>query len=56
MIKPIALIVLDGWGIAPPGPGNAISLARLTNIPKYWNNYPHTELSASGISVGLPEG
>jgi 2,3-bisphosphoglycerate-independent phosphoglycerate mutase len=56
MVKPIALIILDGWGIAPPGPGNAISLARLTNIPKYWNNYPHTELVASGISVGLPEG
>jgi 2,3-bisphosphoglycerate-independent phosphoglycerate mutase len=56
MIKPIALIVLDGWGIAPPGPGNAISLARLTNIPKYWNNYPHTELAASGTPVGLPEG
>jgi 2,3-bisphosphoglycerate-independent phosphoglycerate mutase len=56
MIKPIALIVLDGWGIAPPGPGNAISLARLTNIPHYWNNYPHTELAASGVSVGLPEG
>lgn len=56
MMKPIALIVLDGWGIAPPGSGNAISLARLTNIPRYWNNYPHTELAASGISVGLPEG
>lgn len=56
MTKPIALIVLDGWGIAPPGPGNAISVAKLTNIPKYWNSYPHTELAASGISVGLPEG
>lgn len=56
MIKPVALIVLDGWGIAPPGPGNAISLSHLTNIPNYWNNYPHTELTASGISVGLPEG
>jgi 2,3-bisphosphoglycerate-independent phosphoglycerate mutase len=56
MIKPMMLIVLDGWGIAPPGPGNAISLAKLKNIPRYWNNYPHAELTASGISVGLPEG
>ena len=56
MIKPIALLVLDGWGIAPPGPGNAISLSHLTNIPHYWNTYPHTELAASGTSVGLPDG
>ncbi len=56
MIKPIALIVLDGWGIAPPGPGNAISLSKLKKIPSYWNNYPHTELAASGTPVGLPDG
>ncbi len=56
MIKPIVLIVLDGWGLAPPGPGNAVSLARLQTIPKLWNNYPHTELEASGESVGLPAG
>jgi 2,3-bisphosphoglycerate-independent phosphoglycerate mutase len=56
MIKPIALIVLDGWGIAPPGPGNAISLSKISNIPAYWNKYPHTELAASGTSVGLPDG
>src|SRR5690348_12777842 len=56
MIKPTALIVLDGWGLAPPGPGNAISLAALKNIPSYWANYPHTELMASGVGVGLPDG
>ncbi len=56
MQKPVVLIVLDGWGLAPPGPGNAISLAKLTHIPRYWNNYPHTQLSASGINVGLPVG
>lgn len=56
MIKPIVLIILDGWGIAPPGPGNAISLSHLTNIPHYWNTFPHTELAASGTSVGLPHG
>ena len=52
----VVLIVLDGWGLAPPGPGNAISLAHLTHIPSLWTNYPHAELSASGVSVGLPEG
>lgn len=56
MQKPVVLIILDGWGLAPPGPGNAISLARLTNIPTLWNSYPHAQLSASGEAVGLPEG
>jgi 2,3-bisphosphoglycerate-independent phosphoglycerate mutase len=50
------LIILDGWGIAAPGPGNAISLANTINMNKYWANYPHTQLSASGESVGLPRG
>lgn len=54
MIKPVILIVLDGWGLAPPGPGNAMSLAHLTAIPKLLNTYPHTELEASGEAVGLP--
>lgn len=56
MQKPMVLIVLDGWGLAPPGPGNAISLAKLTHIPSYWHSYPHTELTASGTAVGLPAG
>ncbi|MBI2404898.1 2,3-bisphosphoglycerate-independent phosphoglycerate mutase [Candidatus Gottesmanbacteria bacterium] len=56
MPKPVVLIVLDGWGIAPPGPGNAISLAKLIHIPRYWVSYPHTELVASGEAVGLPAG
>jgi 2,3-bisphosphoglycerate-independent phosphoglycerate mutase len=56
MVKPVVLIILDGWGIAPPGPGNAISKARLSHIPEYWNTYPHTELAASGTLVGLPDG
>lgn len=54
MLKPIILIVLDGWGLAPPGPGNAISLAKLQNIPRYWSTFPHCQLAASGTSVGLP--
>lgn len=55
-MKPVVLIVLDGWGLAPPGPGNAISLAQLEAIPFLWHNYPHTELAASGEAVGLPYG
>lgn len=56
MIKPVVLIVLDGWGLAPPGPGNAISLANTPNMKSYWANYPHTQLAASGEAVGLPAG
>lgn len=56
MTKPVVLIILDGWGIAPPGPGNAISQARLTYIPNLWHSYPHTELAAAGEAVGLPAG
>lgn len=53
-MKPVVLIVLDGWGLAPPGPGNAISLSKLNTIPFLWHSYPHTELAASGEAVGLP--
>jgi 2,3-bisphosphoglycerate-independent phosphoglycerate mutase len=56
MQKPIVLLILDGWGIAPPGPGNAISEAHISNIPHLWSSFPHTVLSASGEAVGLPNG
>jgi 2,3-bisphosphoglycerate-independent phosphoglycerate mutase len=56
MIKPVILIILDGWGIAPPGPGNAISLAKTPNFDKFWAAFPHTQLTASGEAVGLPRG
>lgn len=56
MGKPFVLIILDGWGLAPPGPGNAISQAKLTHIPRLWSNFPHTQLSASEEAVGLPPG
>jgi 2,3-bisphosphoglycerate-independent phosphoglycerate mutase len=52
----VALIVLDGWGIAPDGPGNAVSLARTPVFDQLWEAYPHTTLTASGLAVGLPEG
>ncbi len=51
-----ALIILDGWGIAPDGPGNAVSLAKHPVFDELWNAYPHTQLTACGRAVGLPEG
>ncbi len=53
-MKPVILIILDGYGIAPPGPGNAISLANPVNINTYLYSYPNTTLRASGQAVGLP--
>ncbi|MDP3998857.1 MAG: 2,3-bisphosphoglycerate-independent phosphoglycerate mutase [bacterium] len=54
--KPLVLIVMDGWGLAPPGPGNAVTLAKTPNLTRYWSFFPHTELAASGVEVGLPRG
>jgi len=45
------LVVLDGWGIATPGPGNAISQAETPNMNKFLAAFPHTQLTASGESV-----
>jgi 2,3-bisphosphoglycerate-independent phosphoglycerate mutase len=50
------LIVLDGWGLADPGPGNAVSLARTPVFDGLWDAYPRTSLTACGRAVGLPEG
>jgi 2,3-bisphosphoglycerate-independent phosphoglycerate mutase len=50
------LIVLDGWGLAEPGPGNAVSLAHTPVFDELWETYPHTTLTAWGRAVGLPEG
>ncbi len=52
----VVLVVLDGWGCAPPGPGNAISLADTPVFDRLWAEYPHTTLKASGEAVGLPPG
>jgi 2,3-bisphosphoglycerate-independent phosphoglycerate mutase len=54
--KPVVLMILDGWGLAPPGPGNAPHLAATPNFDRIWRDCPHTTLSASGPDVGLPEG
>jgi 2,3-bisphosphoglycerate-independent phosphoglycerate mutase len=52
----VALIILDGWGCAPPGPGNAVELADTPVFDDLWTRFPHTTLQASGESVGLPPG
>jgi len=52
----VALVILDGWGIAPPGPGNAIELADTPVFDRLWRDFPHAQLAASGPAVGLPEG
>jgi 2,3-bisphosphoglycerate-independent phosphoglycerate mutase len=52
----VALIVLDGWGCAPPGPGNAVELAETPVFDALWARYPHGTLAASGRDVGLPDG
>ena len=54
--KPVVLLILDGWGVGPENPGNAIKLANTPNMDKYELMYPHTQLGASGESVGLPKG
>ena len=48
--------MLDGWGCAPAGPGNAVELAATPVFDRLWGEYPHTTLKASGEAVGLPEG
>ncbi|OGK42843.1 phosphoglycerate mutase (2,3-diphosphoglycerate-independent) [Candidatus Roizmanbacteria bacterium RIFCSPLOWO2_01_FULL_35_13] len=53
-MTPVILLVLDGFGIAPHGPGNAIYLSNPTNINSYFYSYPNTTLKASGSAVGLP--
>src|SRR4030066_53843 len=56
MVKPVVLIILDGWGVAPDSPGNAIARAHTPFWDKVSILYPHTSLLASGESVGLPSG
>jgi 2,3-bisphosphoglycerate-independent phosphoglycerate mutase len=49
-------VILDGWGLAPDGPGNAVSQAATPVFDELWSTYRHTQLNASGRAVGLPEG
>jgi 2,3-bisphosphoglycerate-independent phosphoglycerate mutase len=52
----VALVILDGWGCAPPGPGNAVALAETPVFDRLWKTCPHTTLVASGEAAGLPPG
>ncbi len=52
----VCLVVLDGWGLAPEGPGNAVALADTPVFDALWERYPRTTLTACGRAVGLPEG
>jgi len=54
--RPVVLVVLDGWGCAPAGPGNAVSLAATPVFDGLLAAYPHGTLEASGPAVGLPPG
>jgi 2,3-bisphosphoglycerate-independent phosphoglycerate mutase len=54
--SPVALIILDGFGLREENYGNAVSQARKPNFDKLWNEYPHATLTACGEAVGLPEG
>ncbi len=55
-VPSVCLVILDGWGLAEPGPGNAVSLAETPVFDELWERYPRTTLSASGRDVGLPAG
>ncbi|HEV8460768.1 MAG TPA: 2,3-bisphosphoglycerate-independent phosphoglycerate mutase, partial [Gaiellaceae bacterium] len=52
----VTLVILDGWGVAPPGPGNAVELADTPVFDRLWSEYPHTTIEASGEAAGLPPG
>ncbi|QFK72797.1 2,3-bisphosphoglycerate-independent phosphoglycerate mutase [Pradoshia sp. D12] len=54
--KPVALIILDGFGSRDVTQGNAVAQAKKPNFDRYWAEYPHNHLIASGLAVGLPEG
>ncbi|MEK7773388.1 MAG: 2,3-bisphosphoglycerate-independent phosphoglycerate mutase, partial [Deltaproteobacteria bacterium] len=55
-LKPVCLIVMDGWGINPRKEGNAIALASTPNLTALAGRYPAAAIETSGLSVGLPEG
>jgi len=53
---PAALIIMDGFGVAPEGPDNAVTAASTPNLDLLMEEFPHTTLDASGLAVGLPPG
>ncbi len=54
--QPFLLVILDGFGIAPSGPGNAVKLARMPFLRRLFKTYPYTQLKAHGEYVGLFKG
>src|SRR5919205_2579027 len=54
--KPLVLVILDGWGYAPPSNANAISLARKPAYDALLRDFPNTLIHTSGHFVGLPDG
>jgi len=54
--RPVVLCVLDGWGIAPDSPSNAVTRAKTPRLRALFETYPHATLRASGRDVGLPDG
>jgi 2,3-bisphosphoglycerate-independent phosphoglycerate mutase len=55
-VPKVCLVILDGWGLAPEGPGNAVAQAGTPVFDELWESYRHTQLTAGGRAVGLPEG
>ncbi len=54
--RPLALIIIDGWGCAPAGPSNAVAVAETPTMDRLLASSPHTTVEASGTAVGLPAG
>ena len=54
--SPVALIILDGFGLRHESFGNAVAQANKPNFDRYWSEFPNATLTASGEAVGLPEG
>jgi 2,3-bisphosphoglycerate-independent phosphoglycerate mutase len=55
-VRPVCLVILDGFGLAPAGPGNAVELAATPTFDALSAACPRSTLVASGRDVGLPEG
>jgi 2,3-bisphosphoglycerate-independent phosphoglycerate mutase len=53
---PVALIILDGFACREELKGNAVAQSKKPNFDRFWNQYPHSTLIASGEAVGLPQG
>ncbi|RYG69912.1 2,3-bisphosphoglycerate-independent phosphoglycerate mutase, partial [bacterium] len=54
--RPVMLTILDGWGLTDNQEANAVAQGRTPNFDRLWNEYPHTQLVAHGVDVGLPPG